>query len=86
MDSVFYGLTRKESKKLAYDFAERNKVPHPFQNGAAEDVWLMGFIWRHSSISLRSREPTSVARAVEFSCPEMTRSCTVLCELVEKQK
>jgi hypothetical protein len=52
MDSLFYGLTRKEFKKLAYDFEERNKVPHPFQNGAAEDVWLMGFIWRHSSISL----------------------------------
>jgi hypothetical protein len=54
MDSLFYGLTRKEFKKLAYDFAERNKVPHPFQNGATEDAWLMGFIWRHSSISLLS--------------------------------
>lgn len=85
MDSLFYGLTRKESKKLVYDFTERNKVPHPFQNGAAADVWLMGFIWRYSSISLRSREATSVARAMGFSCPEMIRFCTVLCEPVEKQ-
>jgi len=54
MVSLFYGLTRNEFKKIAYDFAERNKVPRPFQNGAAEDVWLMGFIWRLSSISLRS--------------------------------
>jgi len=44
MDSLFYGLTRKDFKKLAYDFAEKNKVPHSCQNGAAEDVWLMGFI------------------------------------------
>lgn len=86
MVSLFYGLTRNEFKKIAYDFAERNKVPRPFQNGAAEDVWLMGFIWRLSSISLRSWEPTSVARAMGFSCPEMTRFYTVLCELVEKQK
>jgi hypothetical protein len=54
MDSLFYGLTRKEFKKLAYDFVEKNKVPQPSQNGAAEDVWLMGFICRHPSISLLS--------------------------------
>jgi len=53
MGSLFCVLTRKDFKKLACDFAERNKVSHHFQNGAAEDVWLMGFIWRHSSISLR---------------------------------
>ena len=64
VNSLFYVLTRKYFKKLAYDFAERNKVPRPSQNGAAEDVRLMGFIWRHSSISLRSREPTSVARVM----------------------
>ncbi|KAJ8893569.1 hypothetical protein PR048_006169 [Dryococelus australis] len=29
MDTLFYGLTRDEFKKFAFDFAAKNGIPHP---------------------------------------------------------
>lgn len=29
MDNLFFGLTKLETRKLAYDFAERNNIDHP---------------------------------------------------------
>jgi hypothetical protein len=58
MDGLSHGLTRAEFKKVAHDFAQKNAIPHPFQNGAAGDEWLVGFIRRHRRMTLRSPEST----------------------------
>jgi hypothetical protein len=62
MNSLFYGLTRAEFKKITHDFAQKNAIPHPSQNVEAGDEWLVGFIRRHFGITLRSPEPTSITR------------------------
>jgi hypothetical protein len=63
---------REEFKKFAHDFAQKNAFPHPFQSDATGYEWLVGFIKRHSDITLRSPEPTSVSRARRFSYPQVT--------------
>jgi hypothetical protein len=79
MDSLFYGLTRAEFKKVAHDFAQKNAIPYPFQTGAAG---LVGFITKHPGITMRSPEPTSIARTRGFSRPQVTHFYTLLPELI----
>jgi hypothetical protein len=55
--------------------------PNPFQNGAAEDEWLMGFIGRHPGITMRSPEPTSIARDGRFNRPQATHFYSLLSDL-----
>jgi hypothetical protein len=82
MDSLFYGLPRAEFKEVVHNFEQKNAIPHPSQNAAAGDEWLVGFICRHPDITLRSPEPTSVARNRGFSRPQATRFYTLLSELI----
>ena len=67
---MFYGLSKKQMKELAYKFAmelEKN-VPNIWTiNEAAGEDWLKGFKRRHSSITLRKPEATSRARASAFN-------------------
>ncbi|XP_055629033.1 uncharacterized protein LOC129770316 [Toxorhynchites rutilus septentrionalis] len=65
----FYGVTTREIRKLAYDLAERNDIPHPSnsQKQLAGIDWLAGFRKYHPQLSFRTSEATSVARAQEFN-------------------
>uniref|UniRef100_H2YKG1 DDE-1 domain-containing protein n=1 Tax=Ciona savignyi TaxID=51511 RepID=H2YKG1_CIOSA len=66
---LFYGLA-KQRRKLAYEYAQfkENDIPSSWQNNkmAGED-WLKGFRRRQGSISLRSPESTSLARAMALN-------------------
>lgn len=33
IDSLFYGIDQRELGLMAYKFAEKNSIPHPFRNG-----------------------------------------------------
>ena len=67
-DNLFYGLTRKQLRELAYLFAENNKVQHPFnhQLKMAGKKWFLSFCKRHN-FSLRSPEKISAARVSGFN-------------------
>lgn len=67
MNALFYGLERSDLAKLAFDFAERNKIKQNFWNETASEQWLQNFTRRHSQISLRRAEFTSIARARVFN-------------------
>lgn len=43
-----FGLTTADLRKLAFDIAERMKLPHPFKNQKAGKEWMRGFLRRHS--------------------------------------
>lgn len=73
MDRIFFGLTTESLQKLAYDFAEMNSISHSFVNGRAGRGWIEGFMRRHPELTLRTPEPTSVARAVGFNRPQVER-------------
>lgn len=83
-DEMFYGLTREDLKTVAFDFAEKNNIPHPFKNGKAGDEWLMGFKNRHPTLTLRTPEPTSIARATGFNKVQVDRFYDLLWETITK--
>ena len=67
---MFYGLSKQQTKELAYKYAmelEKNVSNIWTLNEAAGEDWLKGFRRRHSSITLRKPEATSRARASAFN-------------------
>lgn len=65
-----YGLTTKETRSLAYLLAKKHnkKVPESWEkNEMAGEVWLKLFMKRHSNLSLRLPQATSIARATSFN-------------------
>ena len=65
-----FGLTRRNIKQLAYELGMKNNKPLP-QNWIvgkiAGEEWLIGFMKRHSSLSLRQPESCSLGRATAFN-------------------
>ncbi|KAJ8932518.1 hypothetical protein NQ314_014610 [Rhamnusium bicolor] len=57
MEAKFYGLTRKDLRRMGYTLAQRNNIKHPFICGAAGKVWLRLFLRRHRKV-LSVRRPT----------------------------
>ncbi|KAJ8944295.1 hypothetical protein NQ318_021224 [Aromia moschata] len=53
--------------RLAYEYAEKNNITHPFKGGSAAEQWYRNFMRRNPDLSLRAPEPTSVARACGFN-------------------
>lgn len=67
MDNRFYGLTKRDLCEIAYQYAEKNNLAHPFQNNTAGEQWYQNFMLRHPELSLRQPESTSIARARGFN-------------------
>lgn len=68
-DDLYYGLTMISLRKLVYEFADLNKVPHRF-NISSKLVgrdWVYGFLKRYPELKLRQPTPTSIARAMGFN-------------------
>ncbi|GFN79338.1 transposase [Plakobranchus ocellatus] len=64
---IGFPLDTSTLKSLAYDLAIRNsKRSWRTQKSAGKD-WLKGFKSRHSQLSIRTPEPTSIARATAFN-------------------
>lgn len=77
-----FGLTSKECRKLAYEYAEQNNITHQFNNDlklAGKD-WLISFMKRHN-LSLRTPESTSLGRLMSFNRVEVTRFFDLLREV-----
>ncbi|CAK9297939.1 unnamed protein product [Gordionus sp. m RMFG-2023] len=67
---MYNGLCPKKARKLAYQLSCKYnlKVPNSWQNNkSAGEDWLVAFLKRNPSISLRSPEATSLARATNFN-------------------
>ena len=70
MSKLFYGLTKIQTKQLAYKFAKNKNIKIPqnwIRDEAAGEDWLKGFRKRKAGITLRQPEPTSLARAAAFN-------------------
>lgn len=71
LENRFYGISRKDIQKLAFELAEKNSIMHPFNKSkrmAGRD-WLFGFLKRNPEITFRKPEATSAARARGFNKP-----------------
>lgn len=69
MEKNFFGLTLSDVKRLAYQLATRNNIPHPFSTdkGSAGKKWLKGFLNRHTNLSIRTPRGVSSARVKGFT-------------------
>lgn len=68
--NMYHGLTPKSTRRLAYEFAEKNRLKIPEQwkaNKMAGRDWFTGFMSRHLDLSIRAPEATSLARISSFN-------------------
>lgn len=70
--NFYYRLSITELKELAYEFAKKTNAKYPNSwndNNMAGWQWYYGFMKRHSKLSLRTPEQTSLHRIRAF-CKE----------------
>ena len=72
LEECFFGLTIREIRKLAFDIAEKQDLPHSFNKdkkiaGKKGKKWFYAFMRRNPQLSLRKPEGTSLARARGFN-------------------
>ena len=68
LESMFFGMTRRDLMRLAYQLAEKNGIQHHFNENvqSAGKQWFKKFMNLHPELSLRQPEATSLARASGF--------------------
>lgn len=67
---IYYGLTTKDARRLAYDFAVKEKLrcpPNWMTNSIAGKDCLAGFLKRNPQLSIRKPQATSLSRATSFN-------------------
>ncbi|CAK1553158.1 unnamed protein product, partial [Leptosia nina] len=70
---LYYGLTIKKIRQIAYQYAQKNKLTHNFDQvkQVAGKDWYYNFMKRHPSLSLRTPEATSLNRITAFNETEV---------------
>ncbi|KAJ3666433.1 hypothetical protein Zmor_001875 [Zophobas morio] len=67
---IYFGLTPKEVKRLAYDYAKALGKVMPqkwIDTLMAGPDWFSGFLKRHPRLSIRTPQSTSLSRATSFN-------------------
>lgn len=70
---LFYGLTPRRLRQLAFKYAEENNIAHNFnrESHLAGKDWLYGFLKRNPDVRLRQPEGTSLNRIAAFNADEL---------------
>ena len=87
MDAVFFGLTRDDFMRLAFEYAKCNNLRYPEswnKHKKAGEEWLQRFLSRHTTLTLIIPESTSVARAKGFNRREVSHFYENLESAIEK--
>ncbi|XP_071648084.1 uncharacterized protein [Temnothorax longispinosus] len=88
-NEMHFGLSTKEIRGLAFDFAKKLnlKVPASWEAArmAGED-WLTNFLKRHRTLSIRKPEATSLARDTSFSRTSQERFFALLKSVLDKYR
>lgn len=87
LDLRFYGITRKQIMKVAFEYAQMNGVSDRFnkEKQAAGKDWLKAFCRRHK-LSVRVPEQCSMARAMGFNKVQVKRFYDNLKDLCLEKK
>ncbi|KAJ8928619.1 hypothetical protein NQ314_018788 [Rhamnusium bicolor] len=84
-----HGLTYKNIRMLAYDFARASNCNHPdsWDNlHMAGTDWMKSFMRRHTTLSLRKPENTSIARIAGFNKESVEEFYSNLEQVLRKYK
>lgn len=87
MASIFYGYSPKDVRRLAYECAVKFGIKIPASwtaNKMAGKEWLTMFLKRHSELSIRKPEPTSLGRATAFNAHNVKVFFDKLAEVMDK--
>lgn len=84
-ESLMFGLTITDVRKLAFDIAEKNHIPHNFnkETKLAGKKWFYAFKARHPQISLREPQATSMQRVKGFNKQNVYEFFDILGKLVD---
>lgn len=85
LDARFYGVTKKDLGRFAYELAEKNGLNHRFnqEKKRASKHWVESFASKHQ-LSLRQPEKTSLARAAGFNRAQVQIFYNNLKEIMRK--
>ncbi|KAJ8932058.1 hypothetical protein NQ314_014981 [Rhamnusium bicolor] len=85
---LFYGITPKKLRHLAYRYADEKNISHNFnkERQLAGKDGLYDFLKRNPKISLRQPEGTSLNRIAAFNADETKRFYSNLKNVIEKFK
>lgn len=86
LESLYYGMSLRDFRKAAFEYAEINGIPHSFnrvKKMAGKD-WCLKFLNRVGGLSVRKPEATSLARATSFSKTNTERFFGLLKEVKDK--
>lgn len=74
LSRLFYGLTSSSIRKLAFEFAQTNKIKNTFNKEKAMcgKDWFYAFMRRNPTLSCRKPEATSLSRVLAFNKDEVT--------------
>lgn len=88
MDERFFGLTINDLRRLAYEYAEANKIDNRFDQSSkmAGRDWVECFLKRHPDLVIRQSAATSLARAIGFNKIQVDRFYKNLKDLYEEYK
>jgi len=84
---LYFGLTTKDLRKLAFQFASANRLNYPQKwnevEQASED-WLAAFLRRNPHLTLRTPQATSLARAMNFNRENVSNFFNKLSTVLER--
>ena len=89
LENMFFGVTRKELMRLAFQVAERNGIPHVFnaELKSAGKTWYKKIMKRHEDkLRLRQPEATSIGRASGFNRQAVADYFDLLEGVIDKNK
>lgn len=87
-ESLMFGLTITDVRKLAFDVADKNQIPHNFnkETRLAGKKWFYAFKARHPEISLREPQATSMQRVKGFNRQNVYEFFDILENLVDENR
>lgn len=85
--AMFYGLTPRATRRLAYEYGLANNIKMPEsweRDKSAGPDWLSAFIKRNPTLSIRTPEATSLARMTSFNKTTVNTFFDKLAEVMER--
>ncbi|KAJ4436356.1 hypothetical protein ANN_18988 [Periplaneta americana] len=89
VSDIYFGLSPKEVRMLAYQIAVANSKEMPKsweQNKVAGADWFSAFIKRHTVLSIRSPQATSLSRAGSFNRTNVDKFFNNLDTVMQRHK